>query len=95
MDGPRDYYTREVNQTRQISYYFTYMFHLKNYINALFTKQKENHMHRQQIYGYQRAKVGKSVLVSLGLIDACSYTLNRLRTYYIAKGTILISYNNL
>ena len=35
MNRPRDYYTREVNQTRQISYDFSYMFHLNNYINAL------------------------------------------------------------
>ena len=42
---------------RQISYDITYMCNLKKMIQMnLFTKQKQTHRHRKQIYGYQRGK---------------------------------------
>ena len=36
----------------------------------LYTKQKQTHRHRQQIYGYQRGKGGKEGQIrSMGLTD--------------------------
>ena len=41
---------------RQISYDITYMWNNKMIQMNLFTKQKQAHKHRKQIYGYQRGK---------------------------------------
>ena len=40
----------------------------KNDINELFTKQKQTHRHRKQIYGYQRGK-GEGKKEKLGVCD--------------------------
>ena len=50
----------EVSQTEtnQISYDITHMWNLNKIIQMnLFTKQKQTHRHRKQIYGYQKGKV--------------------------------------
>ena len=55
----------KLERERQIAYDTTYMWNLKKtneqtkmiQIN-LFTKQKETHRHRKQIYGYQSGEVG-------------------------------------
>ena len=55
IDGPRDYHTRwsKPGMGRQMSYNIAYMWNLKKKIQKnLFTKQKETHRHRKQIYGY-------------------------------------------
>ena len=67
MDGLRDYHTKwsQSDTERQIAYDTTYMWNLKKtneqtkmiQIN-LFTKQKETHRHRKQIYSYQSGEVG-------------------------------------
>ena len=56
MDGPRDIILSEVRE-RQVSYDATYMWNLKYDVN-LFTKQKQTHRHRKQIYGYQSRSGG-------------------------------------
>ena len=46
----------EVNQIKQISQDTTYIWNLKNMIQTnLFTKQKQTHRHRKQIYSLQGA----------------------------------------
>ena len=46
----------EVNQIKQISQDTTYIWNLKNMIQMnLFTKQKQTHRHRKQIYSLQGA----------------------------------------
>ena len=58
MDGHRDDHTKwnKSDREKQISYDITYMWNLKKMIQMnLFTKQKQTHRHRKQIYGYQRA----------------------------------------
>ena len=55
MDGARDDHTNGVSQ-RQI-YDITYMWNLKKMIQMnFFTKQKQTHRHRKQIYAYQRGE---------------------------------------
>ena len=49
----------EVNQTKAKKYHvITYMWNLKKKMIQmnLFTKQKQTHRHRKQIYDYQRGK---------------------------------------
>jgi len=60
MGEPRDFHTRcsQSVRERQISYDITYMWNLKKMIKInLFTKHKQTHRLRKQIYGYQRGKV--------------------------------------
>ena len=67
MDGPRDYHTKwsKSERERQIPYYITYMWNLKNYINKCIYQNRnrltdiENKLmvtFRKQTYGYQRGK---------------------------------------
>ena len=60
MDRPREYYTElsESGRERQILYDITYMWNLKIIQMKLYSKQKQIHRHRKQIYGYQRGKGG-------------------------------------
>ena len=64
MDGPRDYQTEgsKLDRERQILYDITYMWNLKMIQMNLFTKQKQTHRHREQIYDYQRGKRGRDKL---------------------------------
>ena len=58
MDGPRDDHTKwnKSDRERHISY-ITDMWNLKKTIQmSLFTKQRQTHRYRKQIYGYQRGK---------------------------------------
>ena len=57
MDEPRDYRT-EISQTIIICNHRLNKKIQKN----LFTKQKQNHRHREQSYGYQRGKWGRDKL---------------------------------
>ena len=53
------------DRERQISYDIIYMWNLQKRIQMnLFTKQKQTHRHRKQIYGYQRGKGGRDKLGS-------------------------------
>ena len=59
MDGCRDYHTKwsKSDRERQIPYDTAYMWSQKKMIQMnLFTKQKQTHRHRKQIYGYQMGK---------------------------------------
>ena len=57
-DGPRDDHTKwcKSDRERQISYNITYVVSKKMTQMNSFTKQKYNHRHRKEIYGYQRGK---------------------------------------
>ena len=51
----------EVSQ-RQVSCDIAYIWNLKKKIQMnLFTKQKQIHRHRKQVYGYQRGRWGKGI----------------------------------
>ena len=55
MDGPGDGRTIEVSQTKtSIVRHHLYVESKKVIQMDLFTKQKQTHRHRKQIYGYQR-----------------------------------------
>ena len=57
MDGPRDYHPRWSKSDRERQTYdITYVESKKMIQVNLFTKQKQTHRHRKQIYGYQRGK---------------------------------------
>ena len=80
MDGGRDYNTKwsKSDRERQILYDITYMWNLKIIQMNLFTKQKQTHRHRKQIYSYQRGQAeGKGQIRNMGLTDTNCYTLNR------------------
>ena len=55
MGGPRDHHTYEVRQT-QILYDITYRQTLNMMQMNLYTKQKQTHGNRKQIYGWQRVE---------------------------------------
>ena len=57
MDGPRDYHTKWHKPKTNIIYHF-YVESEKLIQMNLFTKQKQTHRHRKQIYGYQRGGRG-------------------------------------
>ena len=62
----------EVNQ-RQIPYDITYMYNVKKMIQMnLFTKQKQTHRLRKQIYRYQKGKVRRN---KLGVWDQHIHTI--------------------
>ena len=61
MDGPGDYHNKwsKSDSKTQISYDITYVQTKKKKIQMnLFTKQKQTHRHRKQIYGNRRGKGG-------------------------------------
>ena len=59
MDGPRDYHTKWSKSDRERQIWYHLCVECKKIIQTnLFTKQKQTHRHRKQIYGYQRGKVG-------------------------------------
>ena len=59
MDEPRDYHTKWIVRERQTSCDISYMWNLKEMIQMnWFTKQKQIHRLREQIYGYQGDRLG-------------------------------------
>ena len=69
MDGPRDYHTKWNRSDREKLCHIKSFVETKNTIQInLFTKQKQTHRHRKQIYGYQRGK-GEGKKEKLGVCD--------------------------
>ena len=61
MDGPRDYDTKQNKSDREskISQYHLYVESKKMIQMNLFTKRKQTHRHRKQIFSYQIGKRGR------------------------------------
>ena len=58
FDGPRDDHTKWSKLEKDQSYMISLICGIEKIIQMnLFTKQKQTHRHRKQIYGYQRGKV--------------------------------------
>ena len=64
MDGPRDYHTKRSKLEKDNYHMISFIHGIYNLIQMnLFTKQKQTHRHRKQIYGFQRGKgVGRDKL---------------------------------
>ena len=53
MDGLRNYILNDISQTKTNIYHLHVEPNFKMTQKYLFTKQKQTHRHRKQIYGYQ------------------------------------------
>ena len=62
-----------VIQTEKDKYHISFMLSKKMIQINLFTKQKQTHRHRKQIYGNQRGKGREGQIRNLGLIDTHYY----------------------
>ena len=58
MDGLRDYHIKWPSFCQEQVRYHLYVESKKRIQMNFFTKQKQTHRHRKQIYGYQRRKGG-------------------------------------